>query len=148
MSLNKVQLNMIWKGQGRHQADALPASIQTHSQTLTKKTSRAFPLLPFEPQKLISTLCRPKALLPQTLVANSDLISVPCITIDLSVEADAALISSDWLSCRDGWNKTGEQTHARQVRLSHRSCYKACVQICRIPLPRQRPSRPCRPCLL
>lgn len=68
MSLNKVQLKVIWKGQGHHRADALPASIQTHRQTLTKKTSHTFPLLPLEPQKLISALCRPKALLSRHLL--------------------------------------------------------------------------------
>lgn len=33
-----------------------------------------------------------------------------CFTIDFSVEADVAVIRSDWLSWCDGWNKASKQT--------------------------------------
>lgn len=54
---------MIGKGQGHYQVDAVPSYMETNSQTLTKKHSHTFNLLPLEAEKLISPLFWPKVFL-------------------------------------------------------------------------------------
>lgn len=90
--------------------------MKTNSPALTKKTSHTPSLLlhkrlrsSFAPSVGRRRYCQ------QPLVAA--LIYIQYITIDFSVEAGAALISGDWLSRRDGWNKASKQTQCSLARL-------------------------------